>query len=64
MLIGNVPGSSPKKLPMRTTTGFFGFLDVRDIPGTATGTRGKGNFHTVERRDQRKVNETEDISGA
>jgi hypothetical protein len=31
-------------------------LDVKDIPGTATGSKRNGNFHSIERRSFRETN--------
>jgi hypothetical protein len=47
--IGEIPGSSPKKLPVRTRGGFFDGLEIKDIPGTAVGSRKLGNFHSKDR---------------
>jgi hypothetical protein len=47
--IGEIPGSSPKKLPERKSGGYFDGLHIRDIPGTAVGSRTLGNFHSKER---------------
>ena len=47
--IGEIRGSSPKKLPQRTKGGFFDGLEIKDIPGTAVGSRTKGNFHSKGR---------------
>mmetsp|Transcript_12681 Transcript_12681/g.12516 ORF Transcript_12681/g.12516 Transcript_12681/m.12516 type:complete len:121 (+) Transcript_12681:527-889(+) len=62
--IGEIPGSSPKKMPMRTLGNYFQQLHVRDIPGTATGSRGLGPFHSRERKDFRQVNNISDVPGA
>jgi hypothetical protein len=47
--IGAVEGSSPKRIPMRTTGGFFDGLVIADIPGTAVGSKRLGNFHNRDR---------------
>jgi hypothetical protein len=48
--IGEIQGSSPTKLPQRKDEGYFGNLNVRDIPGTAAGSKRLGAFHSTTRR--------------
>lgn len=62
--IGVIRGSSPKKLPQRTKGGFFDGLEIKDIPGTAVGSRTKGNFHSKNRTQFREINAVQDIPGA
>jgi len=46
-------------------SGYFdGCLDVRDIPGTAAGTKRLGAFHSTSRRHFLNPNDTQDIEGA
>ena len=62
--IGGIDRSSPKKLPTRTTGGFFDGLQIADIPGTAVGSRRVGNFHNKERSHFRQTNDIKEIEGA
>ena len=62
--IGDIPGSSPKKLPERTAGNFFQQLQVRDIPGTAPGSKRQGNFHSRDRKDFREINNIAEVPGA
>ena len=62
--IGAIPGSEPKLLPVRTRGGFFDGLEIKDIPGTAVGSRRMGNFHSKERTQYRAINATDDVPGA
>ena len=64
MTIGAIPGSSPKKQPIRTTGGYFNGLEVRDIPGTAVGSKRLGNFHSRDRQQFRDTNNINDVYGA
>ena len=49
---------------MRTQGGFFNGLEVRDIPGTAVGSRRLGNFHSRDRQHFRDTNNIGDVPGA
>jgi hypothetical protein len=37
--VGDIPGSSPKKLPERKTGGFYNGLETGDISGTKCGSK-------------------------
>jgi hypothetical protein len=60
--IGDIPGSSPRKLPMRNTP-FDGAYNVKDIPGTAPGSKRLGPFHSLTRKDFIDPNDIKDIEG-
>ena len=63
--IGAIKGSSPSKLPQRQDQIYFGCMNVRDIPGTAAGSKRLGAFHSTQRRQYMNPNaKTEDILGA
>lgn len=62
--IGEIPGSSPKKQPERFNGGYFSGLEVKDIPGTAVGSKRLGNFHSRERQHFRDTNNIGEIEGA
>lgn len=62
--IGAIPGSSPKRQAVRTQGGFFNGLEVRDIPGTAVGSKRLGNFHSRDRQHFRDTNNIGDVAGA
>jgi hypothetical protein len=63
-VIGEIPGSFPKKNPERKTGGFFDGLEIKDIPGTAVGSKRMGNFHSLSRRHFTATNLIQDIPGA
>ena len=62
--IGVIEGSSPKKLPIRIRTLHDGILNTKDIQGAGPGTKGRGAFHAVERKDFIDPNDIKDIDGA
>ncbi|CDW75394.1 UNKNOWN [Stylonychia lemnae] len=62
--IGEIAGSSPKKQPERLNGGYFSGLEVKDIPGTAVGSKRLGNFHSKERKHFRDTNNIGEIEGA
>lgn len=63
--IGEIKGSSPAKLPQRQDKSYFGCMNLRDIPGTAAGSKRLGAFHSTQRRNFLNPNaKTEDIQGA
>jgi hypothetical protein len=58
---GEIPGSSPTKLPQRKDENYFGNLNVRDIPGTAANSKRLGAFHSTARRDFFNPTDASDI---
>ena len=58
---GRIEGSYPAGLP-NPITGIRN-LSTKDIPGAQTGTKNKGSFASIERRQIREVNVTNDIAG-
>jgi hypothetical protein len=38
-------------------------LEIKDIPGTAAGSRRKGNFHSIDRQQFRNTNNITEIEG-
>ena len=62
--IGDIDGSCPTKLPERKDLNYFGNLNVKDIPGTAAGTKRLGAFHSTSRRNFLSTTDTSDIAGA
>jgi hypothetical protein len=66
--IGEIKGSSPRKLPERKRVSEGCFLDsalnLRDIPGTAPGSKRLGAFHSVSRRHFTDPNDISDIHGS
>jgi hypothetical protein len=61
--IGEISGSSPKKLPFRKTI-HDGTLTTKDIVGAAPGSKRLGAFHSVTRKDFIDPNDIKDIEGA
>ena len=61
--IGEISGSSPKKLPFRKTP-HDGIYQTRDIVGAAPGSKGLGAFHSLTRKDFIDPNDIKDIEGA
>jgi hypothetical protein len=61
--IGEISGSSPKKLPFRKTM-HDGTLTTKDIVGAAPGSKRLGAFHSVIRKDFIDPNDIKDIEGA
>lgn len=61
--IGEIAGSSPKKLPVRSKV-LDGALTTKDIIGAAPGSKRLGAFHSVTRKDFIDPNDIKDIEGA
>jgi len=60
--IGAVEGSSPRRQIERKDN-LDGCLNVRDIRGTAAGTKTLGAFHSTQRRQFLNPNDLSDIEG-
>ena len=62
--IGDIAGSSPKKQPERKVGTFFDGLQTGDIAGAKSSSKGRGAFHSIERKHFRDTNNIQDIPGA
>lgn len=66
MTIGEIRGSSPSKLPVRKDQNYLGNLNVKDIDGSAPGSKRRTTTHSSVQRSRAAMNPNDisDIEGA